>query len=218
MAKDYIPQNATQFDLFVQNLLRYIKNKQSNSKPWAIIPQEPIDNMYKLHTVFSEALMRAKNTPAPAYTKERNRTQAELTKAIRAFVNQFMRFDPVTDLDRDIMRILNRNTIRTSRTDITEVIGFDLKTKGIRQNFVAFKQLGASSTAKPRVYDGAVVVWHIGKERPNSPNDFRYHAVASRTHFITILKKAKEDKQSGLLCVGKMDAVSVANGVRTKVR
>ena len=73
MASDYIPRNAAKFDLFVQNLLGYIKNMQSNSKPWAIIPQEPINNMYQLHAVFSEALMRAKNTPAPAYTKERNK-------------------------------------------------------------------------------------------------------------------------------------------------
>jgi len=108
MASDYIPRNAAKFDLFVQNLLGDVKNMQSNSKPWAIIPQEPIDYMYRLHAVFSQALLRAKNTPAPAYTKERNRTQAELTKAIRAFLNQFMRFEPVTDLDRDKMWIPSR--------------------------------------------------------------------------------------------------------------
>ena len=181
MSRHYLPSNAAQFDLFVQNMLSYIKN---NHHLWKNIPSEAVDKLFKLHNEFSNALRQAKENPTTAYRNARNEAQKALAGAIRAFVNQYLRFDPITNKDRDKMKIPNRDTIRTIRTDVTEEIGFDLKTKGIRQIFVAFRQLGASSTAKPRGYDGAVVVWHIGKERPNSPNDFRYHAVASRTPFI----------------------------------
>ena len=178
----YIPQNAAQFDLFVQNLLRHVG---VNLSRWSVIPQAAMQRLTALHGTFHTALNKAKETPTSAYINARNTARKELESAIREFVNQYLRFAPVTDLDRDKMRIPNKNNTRTARSnEVNEKVDFVIQTRGIRKLVVDFWQHGKSSKAKPRGYDGAVVLWHIGSEKPESPNDFRYHATASRTPMI----------------------------------
>jgi len=178
----YIPQNAAQFDLFVQNLLRHVG---VNLSRWSVIPQAAMQRLTALHGTFHTALNKAKETPTSAYINARNTARKELESAIREFVNQYLRFAPVTDLDRDKMRIPNKNNTRTARSnEVNEKVDFVIQTRGIRKLVVDFWQHGKSSKAKPRGYDGAVVLWHIGSEKPVKPEDFRFHATASRTPFI----------------------------------
>jgi len=181
MSGHYLPGNAAQFDLFVQNMLSYIKN---NQHLWRNIPSEAADNLFTLYSEFSVALRQAKETPTTAYKNARNEAQKALARAIRAFVNQYLRFDPVTNKDRDKMRIPNRDTIRTVRVDVTEAVDFIIAVRDAHRLAVDFWVAGSTSKARLKGAVGGMIYWHIGNESPKTPEDCRYNALATRRPFV----------------------------------
>jgi hypothetical protein len=86
---------------------------------------------------------------SPQLTAEKNRVRAETEKCLRRFVNRFLRYEPVTDLDRDYMKIPNPDLIRTPHTDIKEVVEFELRLRNIREVVVNFWVKGETNRAKP---------------------------------------------------------------------
>ena len=77
--------------------------------------------------------------------------------------------------------------IRTMHFEVTEKVEFFLQPRAINTIRVDFWVQSNSdhtahrrSKAKPRGYDGAVIIWHFGDEEPKAPEDYRYHAMASR--------------------------------------
>ena len=177
----YLPANAAQFDLFAQNMLSYIQNNHSR---WRNIPTEVVSNLFKLYDAFSIALRQAKETPTTAYKNARNEAQKELASAIRAFVNQYLRFDPITNKDRDKMRIPNRDTVRTARIDVTEAVDFIITVKDAHRLSVDFWVAGSTSKARLKGAVGGMMYWHIGNEVPKTPEDCRYSALATRRPFV----------------------------------
>jgi hypothetical protein len=100
---------------------------------------------------------------------------------LRRFINRFLRYEPVTDLDRDYMKIRNPDLIRTPHIDVKEVVEFELKLRNIREILVNFWVKGETHKAKPSGYDGAVIIWDILDEPPTSIHDLTLHTMASRT-------------------------------------
>jgi hypothetical protein len=114
-------------------------------------------------------------------TRERNRVRLISERALRAFVNQYLRFPPVTDRDRDEMRIPNRDLIRTLHIDVTEVVEFEIRLNKIREVVVNFWIKGATHRAKPAGYDGAVFIWDVLDTPPTRPDDLTLHTMVSKT-------------------------------------
>jgi hypothetical protein len=67
---------------------------------------------------------------------------------LRAFVNQFLRFPPVTNPDRAEMGIPNHDTIRTDHKTVTEIVDFVIHLSSIRELVVDFWIQGADYKAK----------------------------------------------------------------------
>jgi len=110
--------------------------------------------------------------------------QVEAAKTLRAFVNQFLRFPPVTNADRVEMGIPNHDTIRTDHSVVKEEVDFVIHLNNIRELKIDFWIHGADNKAKPHGYDGAVIIWGISGSAPANPDDLPHHAMASRTPFI----------------------------------
>jgi hypothetical protein len=137
------------------------------------------------------------NNYIPQLTAEKNRVRTTTERALRHFVNRFLRFEPVTDLDRDKMRIPNHDLIRTPHIEVTEVVEFELKLRNIREVFVNFWIKGQTHKAakKPSAFwlgvcvkrklhtliCGAVIVWDVLDAPPASISDLTLHTMASRT-------------------------------------
>jgi hypothetical protein len=180
MARDYIPQNASSFNLYMMTLLDYVESKLTS---WNHVPAERVKDLRNKYNLFADAYQQTIGPKTSTQVHARNETQTNCTKALRLFVNQYLRFDPVTNADRIAIGVPNRDSVRTERKEVKEAINFEIRLRNIRELRVHFQQAGVNNKAKPTGYDGAVVVWTISETMPTSPTEFKYHGMASRTPY-----------------------------------
>ena len=118
---DYIPKNVNAFVIFMQNMLDYVNRHQAE---WGHIPAAVIANLAGLLQALLKVQTGAAGLSTSAQKLARREAQAEATKAVRAFVNQYMRFAPVTNVDRLEVGVPNRdNTPTTVPVPTIQAIG-----------------------------------------------------------------------------------------------
>jgi len=177
--RDYVPKNAQQFREFMENFLNYV-NK--NKTAWKI-PADRLAELSGSFDTFLDFLDAAVNLPTSANIHRRQDAQTVVVSQLRAFVNQFLRFDPVTDADRIEMGVPVRDTIRTDHFVVTETVDFVIHLSSIREIVVDFWQQGTVHKAKPKGYEGAVIIWGVADAPPENPEDLTHHIMASRRPF-----------------------------------
>ena len=180
---DFVPKNAEMFLQWVTALVDYITPTRATK--WGIPPA----TMTELKDVKLENFVNAQQEITSDSTRSqiahRNAMQRELTTLVRFIIRFYLRRPIVTDSELIAMGIPPIDTIRTVHKVVTEKVEFVLQLRGIRQIAVDFWQQGVEhSKAKPRFYDGAVLIWSIGDERPAEADDFAFHTMASRRPFI----------------------------------
>jgi hypothetical protein len=179
---DYIPRPDEAFNTFFKNINQYVGLKTTGTNPeWTHIPQAAQTELLSAYTAWYSAFVLTLKPHSSVETKEKNRVRLLSERALRAFVNQYLRFPPVTDMDRDNMGIPNRDLIRTPHIDVKETVEFELKLRNIREILVDFWVKGESHKAKPDGYDGAVLIWDVLDTPPQRPADLTLHTMASRT-------------------------------------
>jgi len=109
--KDYMPRNVLAFIAFFKGIINYV---DANKTAWSHIPALVITKLKALLDDLEIASDTAAAQRTPAHTLARNNAQAAATKALRLFVNQYLRFDPVTDVDLVEMGIPVRDRIPTT--------------------------------------------------------------------------------------------------------
>jgi hypothetical protein len=193
MAKmhDFIPRNDAEFETFYRNLVDYVMD---NNARWKHIPQDNIDDLEAEFSQWTEAYKKILVPHSPQITAEKNRVRTEVERKLRHFINRFLRYEPVTDLDRDYMKIRNPDLIRTPHIDVKEVVEFELKLRNIREILVNFWVKGETHKAKPSGYDGAVIIWDILDEPPTSIHDLTLHTMASRTPYALEFDETERGK------------------------
>jgi hypothetical protein len=185
----------------MQNLLTYTDSHINVDPPlWANIPADRWDTLAAKFKTFETAQDRAVATPTHQNNNDRNEAQAECTRELRGFVNQFLRFPPVNNGDRIAMGIPNHDTIRTDHTVVTEMVDFVLHLRNIREILVDFWIQGESHKAKPQGYDGAVIVWDLLDAHPENPNVLNNHTMASRTPFAIHFDETERGKTVYVAC------------------
>lgn len=175
---DYIPRNDEAFDTFYRNLVDYVID---NAARWGHIRQDDVDTLELQFDEWTTVFDKTRVPHIPQLTTEKNRVRLASERALRHFVNRFLRFEPVTDLDRDKMHIPNRDLIRTPHIDVSEVVEFELKLRNIREVLVNFWIKGQTHKAKPAGYDGAVIIWSVLDAPPETTGGLTLHTLASRT-------------------------------------
>jgi hypothetical protein len=107
---DYIPAKDADFDAFFNNLCQYVGDRTGGNVPqWTHIPPEARTNLNDACTVWGEAYDKTKIPHTKAETDAKNAARAAAETLIRPFVNQYLRYPPVTDSDRDAMMIHNKD-------------------------------------------------------------------------------------------------------------
>ena len=198
-SRDYVPSNAAQFNLFMQNLLHIVSEKTispGGGQPpaWNHIPQVRHDALSDAFAAFTQAFETAVDTPTHGNILRRQEAQAACTTELRGFVNQFLRFPPVTNPDRTDMGIPNHDTVRTDHKVVTETVDFVIHLRNIRELVIDFWQAGLSSKAKPQSYDGAVIIWGVLDAPPQKPEELIHHSMASRTPFTLHFEEPERGK------------------------
>jgi len=185
-----MPSNANQFHAFMLNLISYIN---AHKTAWAF-PQARIDELMTLFDAFNDALEATDGPANSAQILARNEAQAAAMSAIRAFVNQYLRFPPVTNVDRVEMGIPNHDTIRTDHRVVNEMVDFVVHLRSVRELLIDFWIQGADHKAKPRGYEGAVLIWGFSPNPPEHPEDLIHHVLASRRPYTLHFSESDRGK------------------------
>ena len=115
--RDYVPRNPAQFNVFLQNLIHYVDERTGGTNPqWPDIPTDRLQALKGSHRLFDAAFNEAVAAPTHANILRRKEEQAACVAVLRGFVNQFLRFPPVTNPDRAEMGIPNHDNIRTDQS------------------------------------------------------------------------------------------------------
>jgi hypothetical protein len=91
-----------------------------------------------------------------------------MERALRAFINRFLRWPPVTDLDRDKMGVRNWDTILTPQPVPATVPEMEFNTSVIRQIGIRYRDFGAATWGKPDHVHAIEISWAILDSRPDS--------------------------------------------------
>ena len=189
---DYIPRNPMQYNAFVDNLTKYVAK---NIAKWSIIPMAQFQDILDAFLEFQKIYLPLAAHPINKAQREQIRqVQAECTAKVRPFINQFLKFPPVTNADRIEMGIPNHDITRTPHTEVTALVEFEIKLRSIRELLINFWVKGASNKAKPANHDGAVIVWGILDKPPTDIHDLHYHTLASRTPHALSFTEAQRGK------------------------
>jgi len=179
--KDFVPANAARFREWSQNINAYITS--SRAALWDI-PAAVKAELQQKTDKFAAVQDSLPNDPARAQLAERNAVQQEVTSYMRFFIRFYLRRPVVADPDLIAMGIPPIDRIRTMHKEVAEKVEYTIHISGIRRIIIDFWQQGVEhSKAKPHGYDGAVLIWRFGVERPHASTDFHYHAMATRRPF-----------------------------------
>ena len=195
MSNDFIPRTDADYHNFFKNITSYV-TKQTIGVPtaWTHIPMEDRTDLIALQAEWETAYLTTLVPHNPELTKEKNRVRTRTERALRAFINRFLRWPPVTDLDRDNMGIPNKDLIRTPHIDVTEAVALRAELRHIREIAVHFWVDGMDNKAKPSGYEGAVLIWDVLDTPPTRPSDLKRHTMASRTPYILEFDETERGK------------------------
>jgi hypothetical protein len=111
---DYIPAKDTKFDPWFENLVNYVLSKVNASPPaWDNIPQERWAGLAGAYGTWHAAYVKTLIPHTKVDTEAKNDAKKAALAVIRPFVNQYLRFPPVTNEDRTAAGIPNRDIIPT---------------------------------------------------------------------------------------------------------
>jgi len=160
---DFIPRPDAEYDKFFRNLTDYVID---NAARWGHIPQDDVDGLELQLDDWTKAWEKTLVPHIPQLTAEKNRVRTTTERALRAFINRFLRWTPVTDLDRDKMGVRNWDTIRTPQPVPATVPEIEADTSVIRRLTLRLRDFGAVHWARPDHVHGMEIAWGIKENRP----------------------------------------------------
>ena len=163
MSTDFIPRPDAAFETFFRNVTDFVID---NNARWKHIPQDDVDGLEDQFDQWNNAYEKTLVPHIPQLTAEKNRVRVTTERALRAFINRFLRWPPVTDLDRDKMGIRNWDTIRTPQPVPTTVPEIEADSSVIRQLSLRMRDFGATHWGKPEHIHGMEFAWGIKDSRP----------------------------------------------------
>jgi hypothetical protein len=185
--KDYIPSNDAVFDKWFKFMNQYVNEKCTGTPPeWGHIPAAARTAMQDAYIAWYSAYVNTVGPHTPVDTEAKNDAKKAAKKVIRPFVNQYLRFPPVTDEDRTAMGIPNRDSTRSPVGVPKTRPVFNIEVKAIRSLTIPFHDEGTESRAIPYGFDGAVIFWDVLDAPPSNPKKFSSSELATRSpHTIT---------------------------------
>jgi len=186
----FIPTNASVFLVYLEGVTSYTV---TNKLAWKI-PEERLGELVSAQEDLRAHIHLATSLPTSANIHQRQATQKNATRLLRAFINQFLRFPPITDTDLIAMGIPPRSTTRTTHFQVTENVAFNITLSAIRELRINFRIQDADHRAKPEGYDGAIIIWGVAETPPLNPEDLTHQIMASRTPFTLYFNEKERGK------------------------
>ena len=190
MRTDWLPARRADQLTMAKNWVEILKS----SDTWGI-PYDAVTELTALTAAAEEAFIHANSQHrGPLATSKNNEAFAALIPKMRDIKDRYYKKPPLTDTDFISLGLRLRDIIRTSHIDVHEIVEFELILRHIREIVVNFWVKGSTSRAKPKGYDGAVIVWDVLDAPPSSPDDLNRHTLASRTPYALHFAESERGK------------------------
>jgi hypothetical protein len=202
MGVNYIPARDAEFDGWFANLVTYVEAHTTAptdavQSAWPDVPPTAVVALRTRLEAWHAAFDATTKPHAKPVTDLKNEARKEAEAVIRPFVNQYLRFAPVTDEDRDEMRIHNRDTtntpvpVPTTRPTIT-----DLKALGGFQVRVAFRdETTPDSRAVPYGDNGGLIFYAWTDKHVTDYAELTTTALMTKSPFTLTLQPEAEGKR-----------------------
>jgi len=183
MSNDFIPRTDAAFNTYYENLVEYVIN---NCARWECIPQDSVNELQEQFANKWEAAYLPTLQPhIPELTREKNRVRVEVERYLRAFINRFLRWPPVTDMDRDKMGIRNWSVTKSPQPVPVNVPEIGVMPSVLRQITIRVRNAGAPGWGKPDHVHHIQLAWDILEAPPQSINSLS-HMEVETTSPITL--------------------------------
>jgi hypothetical protein len=193
--EDLIPSQDSKFDGLLAVILAYVKDKTTGASPaWPHIPAAKVAAFETLvsdwHTAYAKTL--APHTPVDTEVKHEARRAAE--SFVRTFIQQFLKYDPVTDADRTAMNLHNRDKTHTViGKPTTRALITDLKAVGGFQVEVTFQdETTPESKARPYGFNGCLLNYTYGTEKVTEYEGLGSTILMTHSAFVLTLPPTAE--------------------------
>jgi hypothetical protein len=170
------------FDAWLRFLVTYVAAKTAGMAPvWNHIPPDAVSGLEAAADAWTAAytVYQGPHTPVDTLAKKEARKAAE--DYVRPFVNQYLRFPPVTDEDREAMGIPNKDPKPTpipAPSGIPEVV---VEIPHPRIIHIRFKAVNAERWGKPEGVTSMECVWVLAGTPPANISDLVHTALSSRS-------------------------------------
>jgi hypothetical protein len=195
MGKNYIPSSYALFDLWFKFLMQYVLSKATGTAPaWTHIPQAALDLLTDAYAAWYLVYGKTLGPHTPVDTLAKKEGKKAAGKIIRPFVNQYLRFWPVTDEDRAAMGIPNYDLQPTPvprPADIPEVEVLISKPRILQ---FRFRRANMKRWGKPAGVHGMELVWVSADVKPKEIEELIHSAFATKSPLELAFKESDRGK------------------------
>jgi hypothetical protein len=193
MGIDYLSLKDADLDNWFKYMNQYVAGKCTGAQAeWTHIPQEARTKMADDFILWHDAYVKTIGPHTPVDTEAKNGAKKAVKTDIRLFVNQYLRFLPVTDEDRTAMKIPNRDPTRSPIGKPKTKPAFNVEVKGARSLVLPFRDEGSASRAIPYGMSGAVISWGFFETPPANQKQLANTALATASPHV--LEFEEEDR------------------------
>ncbi|MDR0601742.1 MAG: hypothetical protein LBG42_05110 [Treponema sp.] len=182
MSKDYLALNDADFDQWFKFMNQYVNTKCTGTTPeWTHIPQAARAEMAASYSDWYTAYSNFLGPHTTVDTEAKDDAKKAAKKKARAFVNQYLRFPPVTNEDRTAMGIPNHDTHPSPvpvPDDIPEVKAL---TPLPRVLYFLFRRFNRKRWGKPEGVHGMELVWLISDVPPTLVSELVHSEFATKS-------------------------------------
>jgi hypothetical protein len=169
MASNYIPEKDAVFDTWFSFMYQYVSQKCAGQTPaWTHIPQAALGSLAELHNAWKTAYAAVIGPHTKVDTEAKKDAKTAALGAIRPFVNQYLRYPPVTDEDRTAMGIPNRKTGHSPVPVPVTSPQLLIDTGTRRRIIVYYRDETSTRRGKPKGVHGIEIRWAILDHPPTS--------------------------------------------------
>jgi hypothetical protein len=195
---DYIPDKDAAFDTFFKNLCQYVAAKCAGQSPeWTHIPADSLTALNGAYAAWYTAYAVTVKPHTKVDTEAKNHAKQAGKAVIRPFVNQFLRFPPVTDEDRTAMGIHNPDPHRTPVTPPKDGPLYSITQTGPAALGIVYR-VGESGRkgSKPKGMTGAEIHYGVFETPPEDQEELPAMVWATRVPHIIRFREADRGRRA----------------------
>jgi hypothetical protein len=192
MHADFVPRKDEAFEIFFRFIAGYAAE---NAARWGHIPQDDVDELLRQFNLWNSAYAATLMPHIPQITAEKRRARASTERYLRAFINRFLRWPPVTDLERDKMGIRSHDAVRTPSPVPATVPEIETNSSVIRELSLRLRDFGAANWGKPAHVRSMELAWGIRDGLPAGVLDLPHLETATANPIVLTFEENERGKR-----------------------